>query len=122
MSFFKKNNKVSPPINKSIKESRPEFRMVIEDMFVVRGIGTIATGIVEAGMCSVGEPAVIIHNGKEIKTEITLIEFMGKEHRQDDVAYENENVGLGLKGITQEQLEQFEIRIGDLIVVKNGQA
>ena len=122
MSFFKKKDKVSRTEDEIIAGVRPEFRMMIEDMFVIRGVGTIATGMVKAGMCRAGEPAVIIHNGKEIETEIIFIDFMGKEHKQDGVAYPNENVGLGLKGITQEQLEQKEIQLGDWIVVKNGQA
>lgn len=122
MNFFERKRKKDPTKERIIARVRLEFCMMIEDMFVIREVGTIVTGVVEAGMCNVGEPAVIIHNGKEIETEIISITLMGEQPGPVEIARPNERVGLGLKGIAKEQLEQGEVQIGDWVIVRNGQA
>lgn len=117
MSFDQKNQAENP----TLVRVKLGFRMMIDDLFFIRQIGTLVTGNVESGICSVGEKALIIHNGKEIETKITIIHFFTKEHKQENTAYPNERVGLGLKGITKEQLIQKEIDIGDWIIVRNEQ-
>lgn len=120
MNFFNRDNKNQSKKDNVVARVKLEFHMIIEDMFVIKDVGTIVTGVVESGICNVGESAVVIHDGKELETEITQIVLFDGTPKPVDIARPNERVGLGLKGIVQKQLEQGEIQIGDCVVVRNG--
>lgn len=119
MSNNSQDNKENQQQPQTLARVRLGFRMMIDDIFFISQIGALVTGNVEAGTASVGEKALIIHNDKEIETQISHIHFFQEEHREENIAYPNECVGLGLYGITKEQLMQKEIDIGDWIIIKN---
>lgn len=84
-------------------------------MFTIVGVGTIATGNVIAGMCRVGEKAYINKiNGDILETTITAIDAHTKDRKPNNCGYKTEHIGVGLRGISKEQLEK-----GDKIIVKN---
>ena len=77
--------------------------------------GTVATGNILTGMCREGENACIYKtNGDELETIITTIDTHTKERKSNGCGYKTEHVGLGLRGISKEQLEK-----GDRVIVKN---
>ncbi|MCF0187631.1 MAG: hypothetical protein HUJ98_14225 [Bacteroidaceae bacterium] len=94
-------------IEKCMKE---DFSLTVEDVFLIVGVGTVVTGTVSTGMCRVGETATIAN----YETVITTIDVHTKYRRSDGVAFATEHVGLGLRGITKEQ-----VKIGDVVKVKN---
>lgn len=94
---------------------REDFELVVDDVFTIMGVGTVATGNILTGMCRVGEQAYVNkRNGDVLETRITAIDVHTKERKPNDCGYKTEHVGIGLREITKEQLEK-----GDKIIVKN---
>lgn len=94
---------------------KENFTLTVDDIFTIIGVGTVVTGNVETGICRTGDKAYINKaNGEILETVITAIEVHTKERRPNGIGYKTEYVGLGLRGISKEQLDK-----GDKIVVKN---
>ncbi len=93
---------------------KQNFEMIIDDVYTIAGVGTVATGTVSAGMCRVGEMAIINANGSNLETTITVVDAHTKERKHNGCAYRTEHVGLGLRGIKKEQLN-----IGDMVKIQN---
>lgn len=53
-------------------------------------------------------------NGGVLETIITTIDIHTKERKSNGCGYKTEHVGLGLRGVSKEQLEK-----GDRVIVKN---
>ena len=58
--------------------------------------------------------AVYKTNGGVLETIITTIDIHTKERKSNGCGYKTEHVGLGLRGVSKEQLEK-----GDRVIVKN---
>ena len=94
---------------------KEDFELIIDDVFTIVGCGTVATGNILTGMCREGENARIYKtNGDVIETIITAVDTHTKERKSNGCGYKTEHVGLGLRGISKEQLEK-----GDKVIVKN---
>lgn len=94
---------------------KEDFELIIDDVFTIMGIGTVATGNILTGMCREGENARIYKtNGDVIETIITAVDTHTKKRKSNGCGYKTEHVGLGLRGISKEQLEK-----GDKVIVKN---
>ena len=62
-----------------------------------------------------GENACVYKtNGGVLETIITNIDIHTKERKSNGCGYKTEHVGLGLRGVSKEQLEK-----GDRVIVKN---
>src|SRR5690606_1661899 len=80
------------------------FLMPVEDVFSIKGRGTVVTGRVERGTLKKGEEVAIIGLRDEIlKTTVTGIEMF---HRELDQAQAGDNAGILLRGITREEVER----------------
>jgi len=82
------------------------FLMSVEDVFSIKGRGTVATGRIEAGIIKVGEEVEIVGIKETQKTTVTGVEMFKKlldEGRAGD------NVGLLLRGIEREQIERGQV-------------
>lgn len=53
-------------------------------------------------------------NGDILESRITTVDVHTKERKANGCGYKTEHVGLGLRGISKEQLEK-----GDKVIVKN---
>lgn len=94
---------------------KENFELNIAEVFTIVGVGTVAAGSVIAGMCRVGEKAYINKtNGDILETTITAIDAHTKDRKPNNCGYKTEHIGIGLRGISKEQLEK-----GDKIIVKN---
>jgi len=83
------------------------FLMSIEDVFSIKGRGTVGTGRVERGKAKVGDEVEIIGLMKAPrKTTVTGIEMFNKTL---DEATAGDNVGVLLRGIEKEQLERGQV-------------
>ena len=94
---------------------KENLELIIDDAFTIMGVGTVATGNILIGMCREGENACIYKaNGDILETRITTVDVHTKERKANGCGYKTEHVGLGLRGISKEQLEK-----GDKVIVKN---
>jgi elongation factor Tu len=88
------------------QEDKP-FLMSIEDVFSIKGRGTVATGRVERGTAKVGDDCEIIGLRKDkVKTTITGIEMFQKTL---DSAIAGDNVGVLLRGIERDGIERGQV-------------
>jgi elongation factor Tu len=88
------------------EEDKP-FLMSVEDVFSIKGRGTVATGRVERGTAKVGDEVEIIGLRKDsIKTVLTGIEMFQKTL---DKAIAGDNVGALLRGIERDGIERGQV-------------
>ena len=86
--------------------SRPRdrpFLMPIEDVFGIKGRGTVVTGRVERGMVKVGEEIELVGLRDTRKTVVTGVEMF---HKTLDSGEAGDNVGCLLRGIEREDVER----------------
>ena len=82
------------------------FLIPVEDVFSIKGRGTVATGKIDRGVCKVGEEMEVIGMGKDKKTVITGVEMFRK---QLDQGQAGDNVGLLLRGIEKDDVERGQV-------------
>jgi elongation factor Tu len=88
------------------RELDKPFLMPVEDVFSIKGRGTVATGRIEAGKVEVGETVELIGFEKPHETTITGVEMFRK---QLDEGQAGDNVGLLLRGIKKEDIERGQV-------------
>jgi len=79
------------------------FLMPIEDIFSIKGRGTVVTGRIETGIVKVGDKVEIVGFGETKETVITGVEMFRKELDQGQAG---DNVGLLLRGIEKNDVER----------------
>jgi elongation factor Tu len=83
------------------------FLMPIEDVFGIKGRGTVVTGRVERGQVKVGEEIEIIGMREDIrKTVVTGVEMFRKTL---DAGIAGDNVGCLLRGIDRDEVERGQV-------------
>lgn len=82
------------------------FLMPVEDVFSIKGRGTVATGRIERGIAKVGEEMEIVGMGKDKKTVVTGVEMFRK---QLDEGQAGDNVGILLRGIEKDDIERGQV-------------
>jgi elongation factor Tu len=91
-------------IPEPVRETDKPFLMPVEDVFSIKGRGTVVTGRVERGMLKKGENIEIIGLREEvITTTVTGIEMF---HKELDAAEAGDNAGILLRGTTREEVER----------------
>jgi elongation factor Tu len=81
--------------------------MSVEDVFSIKGRGTVATGRIERGVAKINDPVEIVGIRKEpTKTVITGIEMFQKTL---DEGRAGENVGVLLRGIEKDGIERGQV-------------
>ncbi len=83
------------------------FLMPVEDVFSIKGRGTVGTGRVERGIVKVGDEVEVVGLSKEIrKTTCTGVEMFNKTLDQGQAG---DNVGLLLRGVEKKELERGQV-------------
>jgi elongation factor Tu len=89
------------------RETDKPFLMSIEDVFSIKGRGTVATGRIERGVIKVGDEAEIVGLGAEdMKTIITGVEMFQKTL---DEGQAGDNVGCLLRGVEKEEIQRGQV-------------
>ena len=88
------------------REVDKPFLMPIEDVFSIKGRGTVGTGRIERGMCKVGDTVEIVGLKPNKTTVITGIEAFNKTL---DNGQAGENVGVLLRGVEKTDLERGQV-------------
>jgi len=89
-----------------VRELDKPFLMAIEDVFSIKGRGTVATGRVERGKIKVNEEVEIIGFDRDKKTVVTGVEMFRK---QLDEGLAGDNVGCLLRGVEKEEIERGQV-------------
>jgi elongation factor Tu len=83
------------------------FLMPIEDVFSIKGRGTVGTGRIEQGVVKVGDPLEVVGLcDQPMKTTCTGVEMFNKVL---DTGEAGDNVGLLLRGVEKEQLTRGQV-------------
>lgn len=93
-------------IKEPVRDLDKPFLMPIEDVFSIKGRGTVATGRIEQGVIKVGEEVEIVGIRDTQKTTITGVEMFKKSLDQGQAG---DNAGLLLRGIEREQIERGQV-------------
>ena len=88
------------------RELDKPFLMPIEDVFSIKGRGTVATGRVETGVVKVNEEVEIVGIRPTKKVVVTGVEMFKK---QLDQGQAGDNVGVLLRGIEREDIERGQV-------------
>ena len=82
------------------------FLMPIEDVFSIKGRGTVATGRIEQGIVKINDEVEIVGIKDTQKSVVTGIEAFKKNLNQGQAG---DNAGLLLRGIEREQIERGQV-------------
>jgi elongation factor Tu len=82
------------------------FLMPVEDVFSIKGRGTVATGRVERGKVNVNEEIEIVGLKETAKTIVTGVEMF---HKQLDEGQAGDNVGILVRGIEKDEIERGQV-------------
>jgi elongation factor Tu len=82
------------------------FIMPVEDVFSIKGRGTVVTGKIEQGVIKVGDSIEIVGVRDTQTTTVTGIEMF---HKLLDQGQAGDNAGLLLRGIEREQVERGQV-------------
>lgn len=82
------------------------FLMPVEDVFSIKGRGTVATGRISRGIVKINDEVEIIGIKKTAKTIVTGVEMFRKMLDQGQAG---DNVGVLLRGIEREDIERGQV-------------
>jgi len=82
------------------------FLMSVEDVFSIKGRGTVATGRIERGQVKVGDEVEIVGLMETATTTVTGVEMFNKTL---DSGIAGDNVGCLLRGTKKEEIERGQV-------------
>jgi elongation factor Tu len=86
------------------RDTDKPFMMPVEDVFTIKGRGTVVTGRIERGVIHTGDPVEIVGLQNDIMdTVCTGVEMF---HKILDEGQAGDNVGLLLRGVDREEVER----------------
>jgi len=89
-----------------IRDVDKPFLMAVEDVFSIKGRGTVATGRIERGVIKVNEPVEIIGFRETRNSVVTGVEMFRKLLDQGQAG---DNVGCLLRGVDKEEIERGQV-------------
>eukprot|EP00128_Syssomonas_multiformis_P011843 Colp12_sorted_trinity150504_noHs@7517 len=97
---------VDAHIPQPVRELDKPFLMPVEDVFSIKGLGTVVTGRVERGVINKGDEVEILGMGKNFRTTITGLEMF---HKQLDRGEAGDNLGALVRGLKREDIQRGQI-------------
>jgi elongation factor Tu len=88
------------------REVDKSFLMSVEDVFSIKGRGTVATGRIERGVVKVGDEVEIVGLTETAKTIVTGVEMFNKTL---DRGQAGDNVGCLLRGVEKSAIERGQV-------------
>src|SRR5260370_1011854 len=89
-----------------VRDIDKPFLMAVEDVFSIKGRGTVATGRVERGVVKVGEEVELIGFTDTRKLIVTGVEMFRKLLDQGQAG---DNIGVLLRGIEKNEIERGQV-------------
>jgi elongation factor Tu len=99
-------NALDSYIPEPVRDVDKPFLMAVEDVFSIKGRGTVATGRIERGVIKVNEPVEIIGFADTRNTVVTGVEMFRKLL---DRGQAGDNVGCLLRGVGKEEIERGQV-------------
>ncbi|NLG06523.1 MAG: elongation factor Tu [Candidatus Pacebacteria bacterium] len=93
-------------IPEPVRDIEKPFSMYIEDVFSIKGRGTVVTGRIETGVIKVGETVDIVGIRDKKSTTVTGVEMFRKMLDQGQAG---DNVGILLRGIEKDGVERGQL-------------
>jgi elongation factor Tu len=91
-------------IPEPVREVDKPFMMSVEDVFSIKGRGTVVTGRIERGKIKVGDPVEIVGlRDKSMSSVVTGVEMF---HKSLEEGMAGDNAGLLLRGIDRDEVER----------------
>ena len=94
-------------IPQPVRHTELPFMMPIEDVFSIKGRGTVVTGRIDRGIVKVGDPIEIV--GLQEKTTSSVCTGVEMFHKLLDEGQAGDNVGGLLRGIEREEVERGQV-------------
>ena len=88
------------------RETDKPFLMSVEDVFSIKGRGTVATGRIEQGKVNINDEVEIVGIKETKKTVVTGVEMF---HKLLDSGMAGDNVGLLLRGVERTDIERGQV-------------
>jgi elongation factor Tu len=82
------------------------FLMSVEDVFAIKGRGTVATGRIERGVIKVGQEVEIVGMKETRKTVVTGVEMF---HKTLEEGQPGDAVGCLLRGVERDDIERGQV-------------
>lgn len=89
-----------------VREKEKPFLMAVEDVFSIKGRGTVVTGRIERGVVKVNEEIEIIGIRPTKKSVVTGVEMF---HKQLDQGEAGDNAGILLRGVEKDDVERGQV-------------
>ena len=90
-----------------VRDMDKPFLMPVEDVFGIKGRGTVATGRIERGIVNTGETVELVGIHEKVRQlVVTGVEMFKKTLDQGEAG---DNVGLLLRGIERDELERGQV-------------
>ena len=99
-------NKLDEYVEEPKRDVEKAFLMPIEDVFSIKGRGTVATGRIEQGKVKLNEEVEIVGIKDTGKSVVTGIEMFNK---QLDEGQAGDNAGILLRGIERTDIERGQV-------------
>jgi elongation factor Tu len=97
---------IDSAIPEPAREVDKPFLMSVEDVFSIKGRGTVGTGRIERGVIKVGDPVEIVGLRDTRTSTVTGVEMFNKTL---DHGMAGDNVGCLLRGVEKEDLERGQV-------------
>jgi elongation factor Tu len=94
-------------IPEPVRDVDKPFMMSVEDVFSIKGRGTVVTGRVDRGKIKVGEPVEIV--GLREKSMASVVTGVEMFHKSLDEGMAGDNCGLLLRGIERTDVERGQV-------------
>ena len=107
----KTDDLIKPPIrvepsNEKMVFETGEGSMIIDDVFTIKGRGTVVTGRVESGSIAIGNNVTIQTAAGPISSTVTGIEAF---HKKLDFAATGDNVGIVLSDVGRDSVKRGDV-------------
>ncbi len=93
-------------IPEPVRELDKPFLMPVEDVFSIKGRGTVATGRIEKGIVKINDEIEIVGLRDTRKAVVTGVEMF---HKMLDQGQAGDNVGLLLRGVEKDDIERGQV-------------
>ncbi|HSX18729.1 MAG TPA: elongation factor Tu [Candidatus Saccharimonadales bacterium] len=97
---------VDEKIPTPVRDLDKPFLMPVEDVFSIKGRGTVVTGRIERGVVKINEEIEIVGIKPTKKTVVTGVEMFRKELDQGQAG---DNVGVLLRGVEKDDVERGQV-------------
>jgi elongation factor Tu len=89
-----------------VRDLDKAFLMPVEDVFSIKGRGTVVTGRIESGVVKVGGEIEIVGLKDAVKTTVTGVEMFRKQLEEGQAG---DNVGILLRGVGKDDVERGQV-------------